>query len=880
MNLRDLKLRLRALLAPRHVERELDEELSFHIERETRRLIDEGMSPEEARLKAQARFGSITAAADECRDERGIAPVETTVRDIGYAMRTFVRAPLASLTIVVTVAIGLGLVAVLFSLLNMLLFRVDQVPDINEMFAVERPRLASDERQLLLRADFEALRRDTQVFSGVYAELQEIDTRIDGRMMAGALVSGNFFQVLGRQAILGRTLLPSDDERGGERVLVLSDRGWTRKFDRDPDIIGRSVIVNGAPHTIIGVMPAGFRGLEVSAPVYWAPIAMLAEHLPSQRGRDGLIGLGVVGRLRPGISMQSARAQLDAWDAQRTGVTADRRAVAIELLPKRGTVPQPMEALIVFTPLFFVFGLVLLIGCANVANLLLARALTRQKEIGIRLSIGASRGRIVRQLLTESLLLALAASALGFVIGRAALNAAIGAFLRAMPQDLGDVNLLIPDGDWRVGVFLVVSAVVATALFALLPALHATRIDPVRTLRGEMVKDAKPGRSRNILIGLQVAASALLLICSAVFLRSSFASATYDPGFRTRDIILVDVINEPKREVMVQAVAGDASVSATAATWPNMLSFPRGVSLLSAGNKVWAGYRMVAPAYFAVLDIPIVRGRAFTAVEGTDQLPVAIVNEDVAKALWPNADAIGQTITIDTTLITPTQRIEEPPLKSRTVTVVGVSRNVPGFRITDVKEASVYLPVHAGVAKTSLVARVHGDVDQVRRALLDRLTLIDPNMGQVLTMRSVARLETFFLRAAFWVTLVLGGLALSLTVSGLFSVLSYLVEQRAKEIGLRIALGATSQNVTRLILAQTSRPVIAGLAAGTGLALALATALLSTPAAGLIGAVIHVRDPLAYATSLMLIVAACLGAAAIPAARASRVDPMQTLRQD
>ena len=212
--------------------------------------------------------------------------------------------------------------------------------------------------------------------------------------------------------------------------------------------------------------------------------------------------------------------------------------MSIELLPRRGTVPQPLEAIAVFTPLFLAFGLILLIGCANVANLLLARGVARQREIGIRLSIGASRRRIVRQLLTESVLLALAAAAGGYLVSRLALEGAVYWAMRTMPVDLGDVNLSVPAADWRVALFLVLAAIAATAFFALMPALQATRIEPVRTLRGELVKDARPGRARNILIGVQVFASALLLICSAIFLRSAIASSQFNPGFRTADTLV------------------------------------------------------------------------------------------------------------------------------------------------------------------------------------------------------------------------------------------------------------------------------------------------------------------------------------------------------
>ena len=224
-----------------------------------------------------------------------------------------------------------------------------------------------------------------------------------------------------------------------------------------------------------------------------------------------------------------------------------------------------MEAIAVFAPLFFAFGLILLIGCANVANLLLARGVARQREIGIRLSLGASRRRIVRQLMTESLLLALVAAAGGYVVSRLTLEGAVYWAMRVMPVDLGDVNINVPAADWRVAMFLVVAAVAATAFFALMPALQATRIEPVRTLRGELVKDARPGRARNALIGVQVFASALLLICAAIFLRSAIASSRFDPGFRTADTVMIELVNEPKRAAMLQAIAAESTITAYAA---------------------------------------------------------------------------------------------------------------------------------------------------------------------------------------------------------------------------------------------------------------------------------------------------------------------------
>ena len=807
---------------------------------------------------------------------RGTAFVESTVKDLAYAARSFTRAPLASLTIVITVALGLGIVTVLFSILNIFLFRVDRVPDIHEMFAVERPQGDNDERPKFTRPQFEAMLRETNVFAGAYAEQNDVDTRIDGRMMAVTVVTGDAFRVFGVTAAMGRTLVPGDDDRTAPNpVVVLSDRGWERRFGRDPQVVGRKIIVNGAPYEVVGVMPEGFRGLSVSAPDVWAPMSSLADFRPIQRGREDRLGLDVVGRLKPGLNRGSALAQLDAWDSRGT---PDRGGPNILLVPRRGTVPQPLEALVVFSPLFFSFGLILVIGCANVANLLLARGVSRQREIGIRLSLGASRPRIIRQLLTESLVLALAAAVLGFYVSRLAIHGTIAAVQANLPPDIGDITLIAPAADWRVALFLVAGAVIATACFGLMPALHATRIDPVRTMRGELIKDARPGRSRAILIGLQVAASAVLLICSAVFLRSAFTSSTQDPGMRTADTLVIEIVNESRRAAMIQAVATDPTIVMSAATWPDLMSRPRAALAQAPDAKATVTYRMVAPEYFGVLDIPIVRGRNFADHERA--AAVVVISETVARTLFATSDAIGQVIQLEQDPDSLTRQIDEPALPSRSFTVVGISRDVTGFRIADFKEADIYVPTGAATPKTGLVARAQGDPELARQRILEKLTFVDPNMGQVWTLRTIARMEIYMLRIAFGVTLVLGALALTLTVSGLFSVLSYLVEQRAKEIGVRMALGATSRNVTRLVLSQTARPVAIGLLIGTGVAAALATLLIALPAAGAIADVVKVTDPFAYAGSLLLIIAACLLAAAIPASRAARLDPMRTLRED
>jgi hypothetical protein len=369
-----------------------------------------------------------------------------------------------------------------------------------------------------------------------------------------------------------------------------------------------------------------------------------------------------------------------------------------------------------------------------------------------------------------------------------------------------------------------------------------------------------------------VSASALLLICAAVFLRSAFAGATADPGIRTSDTIMVGIANERDRTAIVQAVTTEPSVAAVAAVWPGALGDGRAAIAETASGKSTVAYRLVSPEYFSVLDVAVVRGRAFAADERTASHSVAIVSETTAHALWPNADAVGQVVRLDRDRTSETQ----------TFTVVGVARDVAGFRVARVTKAVVYLPTSAAMPGSALVARVHGDPDRARQVLLNRLTIIDPNMeqDQVGAIRWIIRMETYFLQIGFWLTLGLGGLALVLTLSGLFSVLSYLVEQRTREIGVRMALGATAQHVTRLVLSQSIRPVGLGLVFGGCSAAGLSALLLATPAAAIIGQLVRVRDPIAYVTALLIILAACLAAASIPAARAARLDPTQTLRQE
>jgi predicted permease len=872
-----LRSRFRSLLFRDRREADLREELQFHLDQEAARLRAAGVPPEEARRRAQQTFGGVEPIKEQCRDARGTGAVHDLARDLHYAARGLRRAPLVALTIVTTVAVGLGLVVVAFTFLNRFLFDVDAVPGVHEMFAVQRPEAAGT-RASFTRAEFDRLVRETDVFSAAYAQIPRLDTRVAGRRRVASLVSGNFFQVVRVGAAMGRTLTTADDAPSAPRpVAVLSHRGWRRLFANDPAVLERALVVGGVTFGIVGVMPDQFRGLQVVPPDFWAPLSAAGTIRPGSRGDDPDLGVEIIGRLRPDRSAESAAAALSGWVASTNGDITPRRVPDVTLVPRRGTVPQPLEALLLTAPLFFAFGLILLIAYANVTNLLLARAVARQREIGIRLSLGAGRGRIIRQLLTESLLLALLSATAGFVISRLALSTLVYLLMANWPPEIGDLQLVAPAADWRVGLFVLVGALVSTVSFGLLPALQATRLDPITTMRGEMIRHLRPGRARSVLVGIQVGVSALLLICAAVFLRSALAAAVVDPGLRTTDTILVGVRDEATRAAMVRALADAPSVRAVAAAWPGPLSAAPGTAS-NGSTTTPVGYRRVSAEYFEVLDIAILRGRAFSRSEQSEAVALAIVSESAALALWPGREAIGRVLRIEPRT-GPEQGAGVAAFPSRTATVIGIAKDVAGFRIAPVPKAAIYLPGSLSMVEAGLVARVNGDVDQQRQVLLDRLAAIDPGIEEMNTLRWMSRVETYLLGLGFWATVGLGVLAMALTLSGLYSVLSYLVEQRTREIGVRMALGATTKNVALWVIGQSIRPVGVGLLVGAGAVAILARLLLATAGAATIGEIVHVLDPVAYGAGLVIVLVGCLLAASIPALRAARLDPTVTLRQ-
>jgi predicted permease len=658
------------------------------------------------------------------------ALVDNVARDLRYACRSFLRTPLVALTIVTTVGLGLGLVAVVFTILNGFVFHADEVRSPYDLFAVQHQPVANAAPEGFTRLEYEAFLRETTIFSEAFAaSTAKVDGYVEGMRREGTLVTGNFFRVLGVGAARGRALTLADDEAGAPSVLVLSHRAWSQQFSSDPAVIGSTLRVNGTPFEVVGVMPDGFRGLmPIAAPDFWAPISQLRQFRPNDSGAGESVGFDIVGRLVPGLTRDQALAQLRTWDSLRdVERPAGEVRPALVLEPKPGTIPLSTEVMALFVPLFFAFGLILMIGCANVANLLLARGVARQRELGIRLAIGASRRRVVWQLLTESLLLSLVSAGLAFGVSRLVLASVSYAVTSTFPPELGDINIEVPPMDWRVALFLLAGAAVSTLFFALAPALQTTRLELVRTIHGEVVRGSRPARVRGALVTLQVTASVLLLICAAIFLRATLTSAAVDPGIRTSDVVTVNVLDEQRRGAILDIVRSDAAAASVAASSPGILGgFPAFAEV--ANGKSTATFQFVSPEYFDVLGIDLLRGRSFTASERNANDAVAIVSESVAGRLWPGLDAVGQLVRVESDPSPERARAEigPAPAYSRSLVVVGVARDVPGFRLGGFRlsGADVYVPTGAETNGTSLLLRVRGDAERARFPLLNRLAWV------------------------------------------------------------------------------------------------------------------------------------------------------------
>jgi predicted permease len=575
--------------------------------------------------------------------------------------------------------------------------------------------------------------------------------------------------------------------------------------------------------------------------------------------------LQVIGRLEPGKSLKYAEAALSAWSRQRTAeFPADRRATGIRLRSKATAIPLTSELLALFSPLAAAFALVLVLACTNVANMMLARTLARQREIGIRLSLGADRKRLIRQLLTESILLSIPSAILAFAVAQLAMDGAIRLMFATVPSDvveiLPDVTLPV---DWRVVAFAVGAALVSALLFGLAPALQATRANFVAAARGEFVSDVRPLRVRNGLVIVQITVCTLLLVACGALVRTTLRMSTFDIGFRTGGIIAVR-ITQSERSWLVAVLASDPGVDAitAASSIPLGGPVPEVNATARGGLAINTGANHVSPAYFEMLGIPIIRGRNFTTEEAGSEAPVALISAATAQRLFPHADPLGETIHV-------TAKSE------RDVRVIGVVADIVTCCVPYGKDgALLYLPARESATGAVLV-RVRGAVESEKRRLDALLATRAP--GAVSELHSLDQYRAYGLypfRAASMIAIAVGGLALLLTLSGIYGVVSFVVTQRTKEIGVRVALGATAGSVTRLVLKQSLRLAAMGGSVGLALAFGLSRMLASQMI------FMQVFDVAAFGTGVSAVVVTAVIAGYVPSRRAARIDPLETLRYD
>jgi macrolide transport system ATP-binding/permease protein len=801
--------------------------------------------------------------------------------DLKFAWRMIVRRPAFTVVAVLILGLGIGANATIFSWVERVLLQPVPGIDASPLVALHGKNAARDDLSFsyLNYQDLRAARpdglEDVVAFRGV-----PINVRAGGepRRMWGQLVTANFFDVLRLPPQLGRGFLAGDEAGGGAPVVVLSHDAWTTLFDADPGVIGRAITLNARPFTVIGVAPRGFRGtlvglaLDIFVPITMQPAFMSGDRLPQR----GTAFLQVYGRLSAGASLAQAQASLN--------VVAARLEKAHPANEGRGIVAEPLwqdgaagMLLPVMATLMAVVGIVLLIACANLAGLLLARAAGRQREVAVRLAVGASRGRLVRQFLLESALLAMA----GGIAGVALASWTSGLLMALMPPT--PYPIAFETGvNLRVAVFATAMTLVSALAFGLLPALRASRPD-VSTVLKDAAAAAGGGaarvRLRNGLVVAQVALTLLLLVCTALFVRGLAHARAVDPGFTLRSGVLaaIDLLPngyDPETGTvfhgrLLEAVRALPGVEGAAVATAMPLDISAGSDMgldikgyqPAPGEDVQAYYNRVGPGYFDTMGIRIVAGRGLDHRDGPGRPLAVVINETMARKYWKGQDAVGQTLEFG----------------AGPATVVGVAADGKYGQVNEPPRNYLYVSLAQNFRHDALlIVRTSGPAADVMPALHAEVKRLDPNLP-LFDVRFVSehmQLSVFIPRLATYILGVFGVVALFLAIIGLYSVVAFSVAQRTREIGVRLALGATRDDVVRLVVAQGMKLAIWGLGIGGVLAVVAAQAIRSQ----LVG--ISPTDPLSFGGAAIVVLLVALAACGIPARRAARLDPVRALRND
>jgi predicted permease len=891
-------LRLSNTFHKEKYERGFNDELESHIRMHVEENVGKGMSAAEARRNALMKLGGVEQVKELYHDRSSLPMLEIFVQDLRYGLRMLRKNPGFTAVAVLSLALGIGANTTIFTVVNAILLNAIPVRDLSHLVqldTVDSKTLVTQAKAVKLGMslpNFKDYRRDNQVFTDLAATDQTPLTWSGGaepRQVQGDLVTANYFAVLGIRPAMGRFFLPDEDTKpNGNDVAVLSYYFWANKLGSDPGIVGKSLIFNARPYTVIGVAPRGFKGTQtfLSSEQVWIPTSMSDQILGGKdkeffNDRRALTMLAF-GRLKSGVDIGSAEASLKTLATHlESEFPRDNsgRSVALTPLSEAAVGANNHEQVALAGSLMMgIVGLVLLIACVNLANLLLAQGARRQKEITLRAALGANRSRIVRQMLTESMLLSLAGGAVGLAIayaGRSILWSLRPPFIEQSGIDLSlDSHVLL----FTLGV-----ALLTGIIFGLAPAVKASRPDLMETLKaggrgGTMGWRRDPLRSM-LVIG-EMALALIALVGAGLFLRSMQNAQKIDLGFESKNLLIMnfdlgalhyeDGRGEQFYRAAIERVNNSPGIaSATVASnAPLGGGFAR--TIFPEGRDEASGYRGtlttvddITPNYFDTLRIPLVRGRTFTDVDRKDTAPVAIASEAMVAQYWPNENPLGKRFHFfgDSTLRE----------------IVGVVANSVVNEVGENPQPIVFLPMTQDyVPAATLQVRTSGSPESALATTRAALQSLDPNLAitNVFTIEQIIGQALWAPRMGGILLSVFGSLALVLSAVGVYGVLSYSVNQQTREIGLRMALGAQRRDVLRLILGQGLRLTIVGLGLGVIAALALMRVLVSLLFS------VHAYDPFTYGAVTILLSVVALVACYIPARRAMRVDPMVALRYD
>jgi putative ABC transport system permease protein len=869
------------------MDRELDAEVRFHLEMETQKYIREGIPPDEARLKAIRNFGPMTKHTEEARDARGITWIEELLADLRYGARTLRKNPGFAALAILTLGLGIGANTAIFSVINGVLLKplpyengdrlvlVQQsAPLINQAnFGVSIKELYDYREQL---ASFEGLVEFHQMSF-------DLLRRGEPDRVATGVVSPNFFDVLGVKPLIGRTFVPTDDDHGAEAVLVLGHSYWQSKFGSDPGIVGQVFEMNDRPHRVVGVLPSVPHypnEVDVYMPTEACPFRSAAEQ-NIESNRRAFAALNVFGLLKEGASPATAATEV-ATVAQRWA--QDYPQIYRPALGFQARTANVLEQLTagareMLLILLGTTGLVLLLACANVANLTLARMLRRDRELAMRTALGAGRWRLVRQLLTESTVLSLAGGVVGLVFAWATIDM-LTTFVGRFTARTGEIGL-----DPGVLAFTLAVAMVTGLAFGTFPAL-AARVDLVNALKsgGKGTSNAGGGHKvQSALIVAQVAVSVVLLVGAGLLLLSFYRLQQVDGGYRGESVMSAEVFGnftkypDPpslrrlyvsilERLESTPGVVGAAVTNAVPmdAIQPGQTRFAiRTRTYASPDERPTTDLRVASPGYFTALGVQLRQGRLFTELDHEDAAPVVIINDTLARREWGGRDPIGEEVSANN--------------GQTWATVVGVVADVRTFGLDSEAVPQAYIPLRqAGGVAGRVLLRMNADPAQAAALIRETVRAIDPDLP-IENVRTLDEIRERYLatpRLTAMLLTVFAGLALLVTITGITGVIAQSVSQRTQEFGLRMALGASQKSVLGMVLGQGLLLVGLGLAIGIAASFALARVLQSylfetTPTDPLT----LVAVSIAFLTAGML---ACIG----PAWRATTVDPMLALRAD